>query len=338
MQSKQKILVTGGCGYIGSHMIVDLLENGFDVISVDNLSHGSLRMLDGVEKITGIKVKNYNVDLCNFLDTRAVFVENSDIVGILHFAAFKSVPESVQDPLKYYANNIQSLVNVLTCAKEFNIHHFIFSSSCSVYGNVDELPVVETTPFSKAQSTYAYTKQIGETMCHDMCAGNIDFNATILRYFNPVGAHPSALIGELQEHPENLVPVITNTAVGKIKMMQVFGDDYPTRDGSCIRDYVHVMDIASAHTKALMHSFSQNGGYDVFNLGSGNGTSTLEMIHAFEKISGQKLNYTIAPRRLGDVIALYANNDKARSILGWEIQYDLGKMLETAWRWENANL
>ncbi|MCX6757386.1 MAG: UDP-glucose 4-epimerase GalE [Candidatus Nomurabacteria bacterium] len=335
---KKKILVTGGCGYIGSHTIVDLLENDFEVISIDNLSNGSLKMLDGIEKITGIKVKNYKIDLCNLEDTRKVFKENSDIVGIMHFAAFKSVPESVKYPLKYYINNINSLANVLICAQEFNVNHFIFSSSCSVYGNTTELPIIEETAFGVTESPYAYTKQVGEIMCRDLCKSNENFSTTILRYFNPVGAHDSVLIGELQENPENLVPVITRSGIGKIKEMKVYGNDYPTRDGSCIRDYIHVMDIASAHTKALLHSFSREDAnrYEVFNLGSGAGTTVLEMIQAFEKVSGKKLNYTIVPRRTGDVVAVYADNDKARRVLGWEIKYNLEKMMDTAWRWEQT--
>jgi UDP-glucose 4-epimerase len=338
MKETNKILVTGGCGYIGGHTIVDLINNGFDVISVDDLSRGSLRMLNGIEKIVGRKVKNYKVDLCNLEDTEAIFTENPGIVGIIHFAAYKSVPESVREPLKYFRNNINSLLNVLQCAKENKIGNFVFSSSCSVYGNAKELPVKEDAPWAEAESPYARTKQIGENICRDFTVPNKNFNVTLLRYFNPVGAHPSAMIGELQELPENLVPVITQTAIGKRKDMQVYGGDYPTRDGSCIRDYVHVMDIANAHTKALQYLMQGKNKErcEVFNMGTGNGVTVLELIKAFEKISGQKLNYKIGARRPGDVVEVYANNDKARKLLGWEIQYDLDEMMDTAWRWELA--
>lgn len=334
----KKILVTGGCGYIGGHTIVDLIANGFDVISVDDLSRGSLRMLHGVEKIVGRPVKNYKVNLCDLEDTEAIFIENPDIVGIVHFAAFKSVPESVQEPLKYFRNNINSLVNLLQCAKDYKVNHFVFSSSCSVYGNADKLPVDEFAPLKEAESPYARTKQMGEAICRDFAAQYTKFNVTLLRYFNPVGAHSSALIGELQEKPENLVPVITQTAVGKRNDMQIFGTDYDTRDGSCVRDYIHVMDIANAHTKALLYTLDGHNekNCDVFNLGSGNGVTVLELIKAFEKISGLELNYKVGPRRPGDVVAVYANNSKARALLDWEIKYDLEQMMSTAWEWELA--
>lgn len=332
----KKILVTGGCGYIGAHTIVDLLENGFEVISIDDLSKGSLKMLDGIEKITGKTVKNYKVDLCNLEDTGAVFTENPDIEGIIHFAAYKSVPESVAKPLQYYRNNVNSLLNVLQCAKDNKIHHFVFSSSCSVYGNCETLPVQETTPLLPAESPYAYTKQVGERICTDFANQDANFNVTLLRYFNPVGAHPSAAIGELQQKPENLVPVITQTAIGKMVNMQVYGTDYPTRDGSCVRDYIHVMDIANAHTKAMQYMLDGNNttNCEVFNLGSGNGVTVLELINAFERVSGQKLDYVLGDRRPGDVIAIYANNGKARTLLDWDIQYTLDDMMDTAWRWE----
>ncbi|MGN6568882.1 MAG: UDP-glucose 4-epimerase GalE [Flavipsychrobacter sp.] len=334
--AKKKILVTGGCGYIGGHTIVDLIENGFDVISVDDLSKGSLRMLHGVEKIVGKTVKNYKVNLCDLEDTEAIFMENPDIVGIVHFAAYKSVPESVREPLKYFKNNINSLVNILQCAKEFGVHNVVFSSSCSVYGNADQLPVSEEAPLKEPESPYARTKQLGEAICKDFCVPNKDSKVVLLRYFNPVGAHMSATIGELQELPENLVPVITQTAIGKRKDMQVFGTDYPTRDGSCVRDYIHVMDIANAHTKALQYMLDGKNAErcEVFNLGTGQGVTVLELIAAFEKVSNQKLNYKIGPRRPGDVVAVYANNNKAEKLLGWKTKYDLDQMMDSAWRWE----
>lgn len=334
----KKILVTGGCGYIGGHTMVDLIDNGFDVISVDDLSKGSLRMLHGIERIVKKTVKNYKVNLCNLEDTRAIFTENPDIVGIIHFAAFKSVPESVEHPLKYYRNNMDSLFNILQCAKDYNVHNFVFSSSCSVYGNPDSLPVNENSGLKEAESPYARTKQIGESVCADVAKVNEQFNTILLRYFNPVGAHPSAIIGELQEKPENLVPVITQTAIGKRESMSVFGTDYDTRDGSCIRDYIHVMDIAHAHTKALQYLIDKKNKErcEILNLGTGEGVTVLELIKAFEKISGQKLNYRLSDRRPGDVIAVYANNDKARQLLGWETKYNLDEMMDTSWRWEQA--
>jgi len=333
-----KILVTGGCGYIGGHTIIDLIENGFEVISVDDLSRGSMKMLQGIEEIVGKPVKNYKLNLCDLDDTQAVFLENPDIIGIIHFAAYKSVPESVADPLLYFHNNFNSLINILQCAEEFNVNNFVFSSSCSVYGNAQQLPVVEETPLVEPESSYARTKQVGEAICRDFTNTNKHFNTILLRYFNPVGAHPSVKVGEIQEKPENVVPVITQTAIGKRKSMTVFGSDYPTRDGSCVRDYIHVMDIANAHTKALQYIIDDRNknNCEIFNLGSGNGVTVLELINAFEKVSGQKLNYQVGPRRPGDVVAVYANNNKARTILGWETKYDLDAMMDTAWRWELA--
>ena len=332
----KKILVTGGCGYIGSHTIVDLIQNGFEVISADNLSTGTLRMLDGIEQITGVKVKNYNVDLTKMDYTEAIFIDNPDLSGIIHFAAHKSVPESVAEPLSYYENNLRSLINVLQCAQRFGVFQVVFSSSCSVYGNTTELPVSEQTPMGEPQSPYASTKQMGERICRDFAKTWPEGNISLLRYFNPVGAHPSAQIGEIQLRPENLVPVITQTAIGRREGMAVHGTDYDTRDGSCVRDYVHVMDIANAHTKALQYMIEADDEDNclVLNLGTGNGVTVLELIGAFEKVSGQKLNYEVGPRRPGDVVAVYANNDQAKKILGWEPQYDLDAMMDTAWRWE----
>jgi UDP-glucose 4-epimerase len=332
----KKILVTGGCGYIGSHTIIDLVENGFDVISVDNNSRSNPRILEGVEKISGRKIKNYKVDLCNFDDSYAIFHENPDIAGIIHFAAYKSVGESVAHPLMYFENNLMSLINLLKCVQEFKIPYFVFSSSCTVYGNPDEIPVSETTPPKPAESPYGYTKQMGEQIINEFYK-SIELNAILLRYFNPVGAHPSGIIGELPiGRPANLVPAITQTAIGKLPQMQVFGDDYPTRDGSCIRDFIHVCDIAHAHTLSLLYLIAgkELKKCEVFNLGSGNGITVLEAIHAFEKISGSPLNYIIGPRRPGDVVAIYANNDLARNALGWNPKYTLEDMLSTAWRWE----
>lgn len=331
-----KVLVTGGCGYIGAHTIVDLIENGFEVISIDNNSRSTTQLLDGVERITGKKVKNYRVNLCDYEDTYAVFSENRDMVGVIHFAAYKTVPESVEKPLLYFHNNLESLINVLRCVNEFKVPNFVFSSSCSVYGNAKDLPVIEATPLGEAQSPYARTKQMGEQIIEDFSRVNETHNV-LLRYFNPVGAHPSVEIGELPlGKPDNLVPVITQTAIGKIPKMVVYGSDYDTRDGSCIRDYIHVMDIAGAHTKALQYLIGarNTSRLEVFNLGTGNGVTVLEAIHAFEKVSGQKLNYEMGPRRPGDVVAIYADNSYAKEKLGWEIRHDIDSMMHTAWEWE----
>lgn len=332
----KKILVTGGCGYIGSHTIVDLIENGFQVISIDNNSRSDESILDGIEKITGQKVKNYKIDLCDFSATFDVFKENKDLAGIIHFAAYKAVGESVEKPLLYFENNLNSLINLLKCAEKFNIDNFVFSSSCAVYGNPDQIPVTEETPQKPAESPYGATKQMGEVIITDFLRSNT-LNALLLRYFNPVGAHPTIHIGELPiGRPANLVPAITQTAIGKLPMMSVHGSDYATRDGSCVRDYIHVSDIAHAHTLAINYLLDKKNKTNstVFNLGTGTGYTVLEVIKTFEKVSGEKLNYTIGPRRAGDVVAIYANNDKAVKELGWNPKYTLDDMMLTAWKWE----
>jgi UDP-glucose 4-epimerase len=331
-----KILVTGGCGYIGSHTVVDLIENGFDVISIDDNSRSTTYLLDGIEKITHKKLKNYKVDLKNFDETLAVFQENEDITGVIHFAAYKAVGESVEKPLDYFENNLFSLINLLKCVKEFNVLNFVFSSSCTVYGNPDKIPVTEESPIKKAESPYGATKQMGEEIIREFSRA-YDSNTILLRYFNPVGAHPSTQIGELPlGKPENLVPAITQTAIGKLPQLIVFGNDYDTRDGSCVRDYVHVCDIAHAHTLALQYLLDNKNktNCDTFNLGTGNGVTVLEAIKAFEEVSGKKLNYKIGPRRPGDVVAIYANNNRAVEYLNWQIKYDLHEMMHTAWNWE----
>jgi len=333
---KQKILVTGGGGYIGTHTIVDLIQNGYEVINLDNFSRSLPQMLDRVEQITGQPVKTYKVDLCNFDDTYAVFQEHNDISGIIHFAAYKAVGESVEKPLLYFENNLFSLVNLLKCVAEFNIPDFVFSSSCTVYGNPDHIPVTEETIPKPAESPYGYTKQMGEQIVSETIKA-IQSSAILLRYFNPVGAHPSGLIGELPVgRPQNLVPAITQTAIGKLPMMTVHGNDYDTRDGSCIRDYIHVSDLAHAHTLAIKYlSEKKNFSHcEVFNLGTGNGYTVLEAINTFEKVSGTSLPYQIGPRRAGDVVAIYANNDKAKDFLGWQAVYTLEDMMRTAWQWE----
>ena len=334
----QTILVTGGCGYIGAHTIVDLIENGFNVISVDNLSRASDQSLVGIEKITGKKIKNYTVDLTDKVDTENIFIENPGITGIIHFAAYKAVGESVELPLDYYENNLCSLVHLLQMSVKYNAKHFIFSSSCTVYGNPDASRVTEATPLQAAASPYGATKQMGEVIVKDT-ANTYPISAILLRYFNPVGAHPSTAIGELPiGRPQNLVPAITQTAIGKLPKMQVHGTDYDTRDGSCIRDYIHVCDIAHAHTLALQYSIKNNQekSCEIFNLGTGNGITVLEAIQAFEKVSGVQLNYEIGPRRAGDIVAIYANNDKAVKQLGWNCKFGLDEMMLTAWQWEQS--
>ena len=331
-----KILVTGGCGYIGSHTLVDLIESGYEVVSVDDNSRSNAAMLKGVEKITGKAIKNYKVDLCNFDDTFAIFEENHDIKGIIHFAAFKAVGESVEKPLMYFENNLTSLINLLKCVQEFKTPWFVFSSSCTVYGEPDTPIVTEKSPLKPAASPYGATKQMGEQILTEFQKAN-DTKVILLRYFNPVGAHPTALIGELPiGKPQNLVPAITQTAIGKLPKMTVYGSDYPTRDGSCVRDFVHVSDIAHAHTLAIkyLEEGRNHKRLEVFNLGTGNGVTVLEAIKSFEKVSGSKLNYQIGPRRPGDIIAIYANNDKARKVLGWDPKYSLDEMMSTAWKWE----
>jgi UDP-glucose 4-epimerase len=333
-----KILVTGGCGFIGSHTIVDLIENGFDVISIDNLSRSQASIFNGIEKITGKKITNYAIDLCNLKDAQNVFEENKDIIGVIHFAAYKAVGESVEQPLMYYQNNITSLLNIIDCCKKYNVSNFVFSSSCTVYGNPDAIPVTELTAQKKAESPYGATKQMGEQILQDISHQHL--KTILLRYFNPVGAHPSNYIGELPVgKPQNLVPAITQTAIGKLPQMNVWGNDYDTKDGSCVRDYIHVSDIAHAHTLALNYLIQNKNktNCDIFNLGTGDGYTVLEVINMFEKVSGQKLNYVLGPRRSGDVVAIYANNEKAKNDLGWHTKYTLEDMMKTAWDWEKKN-
>ncbi len=331
-----KILVTGGCGYIGSHTLVDLIENGYEVLSVDNNSRSNPIMLERVEKITGQLVKNYKVDLCNFDDTFAIFQENRDITGIIHFAAYKSVGESVEHPLLYFENNIYSLINLLKCVQEFDTPYFVFSSSCTVYGSPENSPVTEQTDLMLAESPYGLTKQMGEQMVTEFAKSSAT-QCILLRYFNPVGAHPSAIIGEMPVgKPQNLFPAITQTAIGKLPKMIVYGNDYPTRDGSCIRDFIHVCDIANAHTLAIRYLEQENNiaSTEIFNLGTGNGVTVLEAIKTFEIVTGVMLNYEIGPRRPGDIMAIYASNELAKTILGWQTKYGLEDMVSTAWKWE----
>lgn len=337
MSSTGKILVTGGTGYIGSHTVVDLLHNNFDVISIDNNIRSKEITVDRIESITGRRIVNYKIDLCDKEATRKVFQQNN-IAGIIHFAALKSVPESVEKPLLYYRNNIDSLLNLLELAEEFGVTDFVFSSSCSVYGNTKDLPVTEETAFGIAESPYAHTKQIGEEIIRAY-ARKSSGRFVLLRYFNPVGAHQSGMLGEdTTDVITAIVPRITGTAIGKYSSFTIFGSDYDTRDGTCVRDYIHVMDIAAAHTNAIQYlqQGRQQNAVEVFNLGTGNGVTVLEAVQSFEKVSGQKLNYILGPRRVGDVVSIYANNSKACHTLGWKITRSLDDMLHTAWQWEKV--
>ena len=335
--STETILVTGGAGYIGSHTLVALTEmTDYAVISADNYSNSSAETYNRIAKITGKVIPHIEADLSDPKQVEKIFRDHPEISGVIHFAAYKSVPESVSKPELYYHNNINSLLNILASGKKNNLRKIIFSSSCSVYGNIDSLPVNEQTPFGQTESPYAFTKIVGENIMKDTIAVSENLRGISLRYFNPVGAHPSGSMGELpNQRPNNLVPVITQTAIGKIKSMQVFGDDYPTRDGTCIRDYIHVCDIAEAHVMALnLLDTPGQPAYDIYNLGTGTGITVLEAIHAFEKVSGQKLSFEIVSRRAGDVAAIYSDSSKALSQLGWKTKRSLDEMMSTAWKWE----
>jgi UDP-glucose 4-epimerase len=333
---KQKVLVTGGTGYIGSHTIIDLIENGYDVVCVDNGINSDKSVLNAVKEITGVTVPYYHIDLCDLSLTETIFKDHLDIRGVIHFAALKSVGESVEKPVLYFRNNIESLLNILDLSLQYEVKAFIFSSSCTVYGDVQKSPVDENTPLQEAASPYGRTKQIGEQVISDTLKNN-KMKSILLRYFNPAGAHPSAMLGEAPNNPAlNLVPVITETAIGKRVGMTVFGTDYPTRDGSCIRDYIHVVDLSHAHTLALKYIFDgkQEVSTDVFNVGIGSGLSVLEIIEAFEKVTGLRLNYEVGPRRPGDVMAIFSDYSKAKKELGWQPNYDVNDIMKTAWAWE----
>ncbi|SKB87247.1 UDP-glucose 4-epimerase [Sphingobacterium nematocida] len=331
-----KILVTGGTGYIGSHTVVELFNAGYTPIIVDNLSNSNIKILDQIERIIGIKPEFHQLDLCDEKATRDFIKSQPDIRGVIHFAASKAVGESVADPLKYYYNNFFSLINILNSYKEKPIN-FVFSSSCTVYGEPDSLPVTESAPVKKATSPYGNTKQIAEEILAETATAYDNYNIIALRYFNPVGAHNSALIGELPNGvPQNLLPFITQTAIGKREKLTVFGNDYDTADGSCIRDYIHVVDLAKAHVAAisLLEKGNPNGKYDVFNVGTGNGYSVLEAISAFEKASGQQLNYEFGPRREGDIIKVWGDVTKSTKELNWTAELGIDEMMSSAWEWE----
>ena len=330
-----KILVTGGTGFIGSHTAVELHNAGFEVILVDNFANSSPKILQQIEQITGTPPVFVELDLCDEAKVKAFVAEHTDITGVIHFAAYKAVGESVQEPLKYYRNNFYSLINLLNA---FNSKiNFVFSSSCTVYGQPDSLPVTEDAAVKKAESPYGNTKQIAEEILTETCAVSPELFVTSLRYFNPVGAHASALIGELPIGvPQNLIPFITQSAIGKRGAITVHGDDYNTADGSAVRDYIHVVDLAKAHVAAInrLESKAAESNYEVFNLGTGKGSSVLEVIHAFESSTGEKLNYTIGPRRAGDVEQVYGDVKKSAAQLGWNAELDLNEMMRSAWNWE----
>ena len=335
---KQKILVTGGTGFIGSHTTVELQEAGYDVVIVDNLSNSKIEVLDGIEKITGIRPAFEQVDCCDLAALEGVFAKYPGIKGIIHFAASKAVGESVEKPLLYYRNNINSLVNLLELMPKYDVKGIIFSSSCTVYGqpSPENLPVTEVAPIQKALSPYGNTKQINEEIIQDYIHSGAPIKSVILRYFNPIGAHPTALIGELPLGvPMNLIPFVTQTAIGIRKELKVFGNDYNTPDGTCIRDYIYVVDLAKAHVAAMTRVLEkETDPVEIFNIGTGRGLSTLEVVEGFEKATGVKLNWTYAPRREGDIEKVWGNVDKANKVLGWKADTPIEDVLASAWKWQ----
>ncbi|AIY13048.1 UDP-glucose 4-epimerase GalE [Cellulophaga baltica] len=332
-----KVLVTGGLGFIGSHTVVELQNKGFEVVIIDDLSNSSEKVLDGIVAITGKKPLFEKIDLKEKSKVEDFFKRHTDVQGVIHFAASKAVGESVEKPLLYYENNIGTLVYLLKELSKKDKASFIFSSSCTVYGQADKMPITEDAPVKTAESPYGNTKQMGEEIISDTCKVVPSLNAIALRYFNPMGAHPSTEIGELPIGvPQNLVPFITQTGMGLRDQLSVFGDDYPTSDGTCVRDYIHVVDLAKAHVVALQRLFEAKNkeNYEVFNLGTGKGSTVLEVIKSFEKVSGKKLNYKIVPRRSGDITEAYANTEKANNELGWKAESTLDEAMKSAWDWE----
>jgi len=334
---KGKILVTGGAGYIGSHTTVELQNAGYEVIIVDNLSNSNENVIDGIERITGKRPYFEQMDCTDSDKMKAIFDKYDNIQGIIHFAASKAVGESVQQPLLYYRNNIVSLLNLLDLIPVYKVQAFVFSSSCTVYGQPDILPVTEEAPIKEALSPYGNTKQINEEIIRDTIYAGVDYKSIILRYFNPIGAHPSAEIGELPNGvPQNLIPFLTQTAIGIRKELSVFGDDYNTPDGSCIRDYIYVVDLAKAHVKALERMLENKSTeqLEYFNLGTGQGLSVLELIHSFEKATGVQVPYKIAGRREGDIEQVWADTTKANEVLGWKAEESIENILSSAWKWQ----
>ncbi len=335
----KKILVTGGLGFIGSHTVVELQNEGFEVVIIDDLSNSSESVLDGITSITNKRPVFEKLDMKNKSQLQHFFKNHSDITGVIHFAASKAVGESVQKPLHYYENNINTLVYILQSILNLEQSNFIFSSSCTVYGQADKMPITESAPVKPAESPYGNTKQIGEEIISDTSKVYPNLKAIALRYFNPIGAHPSVKIGELPIGvPQNLVPFITQTAAGLRECLSVFGDDYPTSDGTCVRDYIHVVDLAKAHVVALMRLLENKNesNFETFNIGTGVGSTVLDVIKAFERTSGKSLNYKIAPRRNGDVVSAFANTDKANHVLGWKAESSLDDAVHSAWNWEKS--
>ncbi len=332
-----KVLVTGGLGYIGSHTVVSLIEAGHTPVIIDNLSNSDEAVIQRLKALTSAEIVFQRVEMCHKSELEAIFTKHQDIDGVIHFAAWLQVPESVAEPSKYYYNNIVSTINLIDLCVQYDVRNIVFSSSCTVYGQPDEIPVSEDAPIKEAESPYGSTKIIGEQMLKDAVRA-YGLNVLSLRYFNPIGAHSSALIGEVQRGvPHHLVPYITETAMGKREKLRVFGGDYETRDGTCVRDYIHVMDIAGAHVKALEKLLSESDkSFDAINLGSGEGQTVLEMIQAFERTTGQKVAYDIVDRRSGDVEKVYANISKAKSVLKWTPKYTLDDMLLSAWKWQES--
>ncbi|MBP9187275.1 MAG: UDP-glucose 4-epimerase GalE [Bacteroidia bacterium] len=331
-----KVLVTGGSGFIGSHTVVELQQAGYDVVAIDNFENSSPQVVDNIKTITGKSFDFIEADIRDKKALDAVFIKHPNIEAVIHFAAYKAVGESVEKPLAYYENNVGGTVNLVEAMQKHGVQNIVFSSSCTVYGDVsaDVLPITENSPVVKANSPYGNTKKICEELLFDVSKSSTT-KIVALRYFNPIGAHDTALIGELPNGvPSNLIPFVTQTAIGIREKLTVFGDDYPTRDGSCIRDFIHVVDLAKAHVKAIEFLKKNNNQYSVFNIGTGTGNTVLEAIKAFEKVSGKKLNYVIGPRREGDVVQIYASCDKAINELGWKAERSLENSLETAWKWE----
>ena len=335
---KKTVLVSGGAGYIGSHTAVELINAGLNVVVADNLSNSDMSGVEGVRKITGVDVPFINVDCCDKEAFRKVF-EQYEFDSVIHFAAFKAVGESVADPMKYYRNNLRSFMNVVDLMREFNRHNIVFSSSATVYGEAEELPVTEQTPRKPATSSYGNTKQMCEDILRDSVAAYSDLKGIALRYFNPIGAHSSALIGELPRGvPQNLVPFITQTAAGIRECLSVFGDDYNTPDGSCLRDYIDIVDLAKAHVAAIKRMIDDKNKerYEIFNVGTGRAVSVLELVTLFEKVNELKLNYKVAPRRPGEVVAIWADTSLANEELGWKAERSLEETLRSAWAWEKS--
>lgn len=331
-----KVLVTGGAGFIGSHTVVELQQSGYDVVAIDNFENSGKKVIDNIRQITGKPFDFIEADIRDKKALENVFTAHKDIQAVIHFAAYKAVGESVEKPLAYYENNVGGTVNLVEAMQKHNVQNLVFSSSCTVYGDVsaDALPITENSPVVKANSPYGNTKKICEELLFDAAKAS-STRVVALRYFNPIGAHDSALIGELPNGvPNNLVPFITQTAIGKREKLTVFGNDYPTRDGSCIRDFIHVVDLAQAHVKAIEYLAKKPQPYSVFNIGTGTGNTVLEVITAFEKVSGKKLNYVIGSRREGDVVQIFASCDKAINELGWKAERTLENSLATAWKWE----